>query len=763
MDFTDEQLRIVNHSHGHARVSAVAGSGKTTTMVARVGHLLNQGESPENILILMFNKSARDCFADSMQNSEIRMDSKFPEVRTFHALGNRLIDSFTRRGALPSYRLITEEYVQEKIARQVATEVYRTEENSDGYLISEEVEDFLTFIDLVKATTVPASEVFKAQGLSPRYSYFIKAFELFEKVRRQQGVRFFPDLIHEPLMAMSEDKELLDWVSNRVSHIIVDEYQDINEAQQQLLKILAGKRAQVMVVGDVDQCIYEWRGARPEYITDRFQLDFNNPENYLLSYTFRYGHTLSLAANHVIANNRKRDSKLCISHPANSYTSITCYEAERATDVVHCLKNWLAEGRHLSEAVVLVRLYAQSVAVELALLEANLPYRMVGNAQVFDCQEIMALTGYLRLVDGSLTQTESKERERIITAMLSQPHLGIKRDEMVTLVSQISIDPENAIEILKSWCDAELPPFIKKRIGETAETWQYLIRQSADIRAANLLKIIVDSLHLFEFYHKFSARSATAENRVKTCEAFIDFAAGQNLSVQGLFEKIDKLRLVDGEVATDTLLITSIHRAKGLEWPLVILPGLENGSFPLYKEQDSGLESLEDERRLFYVAITRAKEQLVCIHPLDARLKKNVKHNGRKVPDEMVRASRFLYEANIGLSCSLGEIIAEKKQRQKVVGQDVVLAKQYLEKIGKQVVLQGTSGHEEQDHYNNDKVLTIGDIQEGMRVFHPVFGSGEVGTIRDRKQGRLEVLFEEHGKTVLLAAYAKLRPDLKVN
>ena len=118
-------------------------------------------------------------------------------------------------------------------------------------------------------------------------------------------------------MAMLADDELAAWVADRVEHIIVDEYQDINEAQQQLLKILAGKRARVMVVGDVDQCIYEWRGARPEYITSRFQLDFPKPDNYQLSYTFRYGHQLSLAANHLIAGNRKRDQKLCISHETN--------------------------------------------------------------------------------------------------------------------------------------------------------------------------------------------------------------------------------------------------------------------------------------------------------------------------------------------------------------------------------------------------------------------------------------------------------------
>jgi DNA helicase-2/ATP-dependent DNA helicase PcrA len=302
MNLTDEQLRIINHSGGHARVSAVAGSGKTTTMVARVGQLLQQGVSANLVMVLMFNKSARDSFAEAMQN-RLPSAAQLPEVRTFHSLGMRLVNSFTKRGALPPYSLVTEEYIQEKLARQVANEVYRESQDNDGWLAGDEVEEFITFIDRVKSTVTGPAEVFKKLDLSTRYSYFIKAFDLFEKVRRERKIRFYADLIHEPLMAMLADSELADWVTDRVDHIIVDEYQDINEAQQQLLKILAGSRARVMVVGDVDQCIYEWRGARPEYITTRFQLDFPKPENYMLSYTFRYGHQLSLAANHLISWN----------------------------------------------------------------------------------------------------------------------------------------------------------------------------------------------------------------------------------------------------------------------------------------------------------------------------------------------------------------------------------------------------------------------------------------------------------------------------
>ncbi|MCP4338870.1 MAG: ATP-dependent helicase [Desulfobulbaceae bacterium] len=758
MNLTDEQLRIINHSGGHARVSAVAGSGKTTTMVARVGQLLQQGASANQIMVLMFNKSARDSFEQSMQNRLSSSTAQLPEVRTFHSLGMRLVKSFTKRSALPAYSLVTEDYVQEKLARQVANEVYRLEQENDGWLAGDEVEEFLAFIDRVKSTITGVAEVFKKLGLSSRYSYFIGAYKLFEKVRKQRKIRFYADLIHEPLMAMLADSELAAWVTDRVEHVIVDEYQDINEAQQQLLKILAGNRAKVMVVGDVDQCIYEWRGARPEYITTWFQKDFQKPDNYQLSYTFRYGHQLSLAANHLIAGNRKRDQKLCISHDSTEKTVITCLEEQKQHPALSILAKWRERDRSLQEAVVLVRLFAQSVPVELALLEAGIPYRLEGNAQVFDCPEVLALTGYLKLVLGTMADDDQESREQMITAMLSQPHLGIKREEMVLLVQSIAATPQAASELLRNWTGSDLPPFIRKRFEETAGNWCWLADCSSAGRADALLKRIVQKLKLYDFYHNFSARSATAENRVKTCQAFIDFAAAQNLSVGQLLEKIAEFKAAGVEPTAETLLITSVHRSKGLEWPLVILPGLAEGSFPFYRERDSGVDDLEDERRLFYVAMTRAIEQVVCIHPVDADLKRCITKCCGKIPRELVRASRFLYEANPGLSVCLGEMLAQNDLSRTVTADDTTIAKQYLDAVGAKLKLAVELKEDKVSEKPSKKILEIHEIAEGLQVWHHTFGAGTVLAVKDRKQGRLKVLFEEHGEMILLAAYAKLQP-----
>lgn len=764
MDLTDEQLRIINHRGGHARVSAVAGSGKTTTMVARVGQLLQQGVSADQIMVLMFNKSARDSFAETMQHRLASAARRLPEVRTFHSLGMRLVNSFTRRGALPGYTLVTEEFVQEKLARQVANEVYRQEQDNNGWLAGDAIEEFLTFIDRVKSTVTGAAEVFKKLDLSSRYSYFVKAYELFEKVRRERKIRFYADLIHEPLMAMLADDELAAWVTNRVGHIIVDEYQDINEAQQQLLKILAGSRAKVMVVGDVDQCIYEWRGAKPEYITTRFQIDFPQPDNYQLSFTFRYGHQLSLAANHLISGNRKRDQKLCISHQTTEKTVITCLEEQKKHPALSVLAAWREQGRSLQDAAVLVRLFAQSVPVELALLEAGIPYRLEGNAQVFDCAEVLALTGYLKLVVGSMADEALDSREKMFTAMLSQPHLGIKREDMAQLVQNIAENPDSAVAVLRNWNGSDLPPFIRKRVEETADNWRWLAGCSASGRADVLLKQIVEKFKLYDFYHNFSARSATAENRVKTCQAFIDFAAAQKLSVRQLLAKISEFQSAGDAPAAETLLLTSVHRAKGLEWPLVILPGLEEGAFPFYRERESGADDLEDERRLFYVAMTRAIEQVVCIHPVDAELKRCMVKCCGKIPQQMVRASRFLYEANPGLSVCLGEMLATDDVDRTITADDTTIARQYLQAVHAEVrLVEGKKAQKEEKAEKTGespggRILEIHEIAEGLRVWHGAFGCGTILAVKDRKQGRITVLFDKQGEMILLAAYARLRP-----
>ncbi|MEA3547264.1 MAG: ATP-dependent helicase [Thermodesulfobacteriota bacterium] len=766
MNLTTEQQDIITHSGGHAKVSAVAGSGKTTTMVSRVKYLLAQGVAANHLLILMFNKSARDSFAAKMNGILAPTGLPFPEVRTFHSLGLRLINSFTRRGALPAYTLKTEEFLIEKLAKESIRHIPGQHGGGEEWLAKENLESFLTFIDLVKSETMPAAELYDSLNLDHCFEYFIEAFNLFEKSRKAQKIRFYADLIYEPVTAMLNDKQLANWVADHVDHIIVDEYQDINEVQQQLLKFIAGKRAKVMVVGDEDQCIYEWRGAKPEYITYRFQHDFSKAKTYTLSYTFRYGHRLSLAANHLIANNKMRDRKLCLSFPTTFDSLLSCCEEKEPHPILSILKEWTDLGNKLTNGAVLVRMFAMSVPVELALLEAGIPYRLLGHENVFECREIKALIGHLKLCHGSLGDEGMETTIDTIEAMLTNPHLGLKRDKIAFLAREIARMPEQAPQRILAQVRSSLPQFIQTQLEDAAELWHEIQQLPPSSKALTIMDTVVRKSKLFSFYRKISTRSAIAENRIKTCQSFIRFAGRLDLSVGSFLEKINHLRRTDTAPEGDHLLITSIHRAKGLEWPLVVIPGLEEGAFPLLSDDSqTAFESLEDERRLFYVAMTRAIRKVVFIHPPDKRLNKHKKAGSARFPYTFIDkaplpASRFLYETNLELSDKLGLAIQQGKTSvtQTIKAKDIHMASRYLKAIDSPLKPFEKPKKKKKQQRKDVGFLRIGELAEGVMIRHHIFGTGVVTTILDRKAGKVKVLFDGRGEKVLMSEIAKLTP-----
>ncbi len=763
MQLTREQQQIVCHKLGHAKISAVAGSGKTTAMVARVHHLLARGVSLEKILVLMFNKSARDAFAAKLQAVLTKEGIPSPPVRTFHSLGLRLVKSFTERGVLPPYTLLTEEYKLEQLAREAVQGFVASSGGDDSWLAKENMEGFLTFIDLVKSDTRSPSELFEEFKLDDDLSWYVGAFSAFERLRVSAGVRFYSDLIHDPVLAMKKNRQLVEWVGNRIEHIIVDEYQDINEVQQQLLCCIAGSRAQVMVVGDVDQCIYEWRGAKPEYIVSRFNRDFSEAASYTLSYTFRYGHRLSLAANHLISNNHLRDRKLCLSHHTTPDTRVQWLPEEEPHPILTVVKSWQQEGRSLREAAVLVRLYASSVPVELALLEHDIPYRILGHESVFNCAEIKALLGYLYLCQGRLRSMQNREEAlAIIVAMLTNPHLWLKQEALSALAADILADPLQAANLIRKASVGANSAFLASRMLELADVWEKLSLLNGSTNAALLLDRAIQQTDLFAFYRRFSSRLATAENRIRTCRAFVQFARRRNQDVDSFVEDIQGLRHDD--VESDSLLITSIHRAKGLEWPLVILPGLEDGSVPYRQEDDvEGGEGIEDERRLMYVGMTRAIENLCMLYPPDSRFeRRNLAGDGHcpsSSEDGMYPASCFLYEANLQLSDQLGErLVHTEIDTPPLHARDLGMARRYLEAMNVEVQLVQAKSRPKNSRNMRKKPqwLSERELQKGRVVVHKTLGTGTVKSL-SRAQGVVTVEFLAYGVQNLVVNLAKLR------
>lgn len=691
MAFTFEQLAVIHHPGGHALVSAVAGSGKTTTMIGRIGQLLSDGVEPRRILVVMFNRIAAEDFRDrliEMLKQRGLPRAACPKVRTFHALGYRLVETFEACDLLPRRRFEEKESVLTAMAMGALNQA-RRDHQAGGYPDQEEKDDFLRFIDLVKSNVRSEIEIFEEGGFEEYHAYFVDAYRLFEEQRIGQGIRFFADLVWEPVMAMRRSGDLVAKVANLMDHIIVDEYQDINEVQQTMLRFIAGERAQVMAVGDPDQCIYEWRGARPEYITFQFEQDFPGATRYVLSQTFRYGHALSMCANHLITRNTQRDDKLCLSSETTPTTRIEILRDTPVTGdehpVVVLLKTW-GRQRPLAEAAILLRLWSLSIPVELALLEAGIPYDIEGRESLFDDRAINALIGVIRLAAGRMTEIPPANAARLIEDMLSTPHLGLKQDQVRDIAAKIASDPDKGEFVIAGATTPKMRQFLSGKINRRANLWSDLVRgQWKGLSPGQVIERYMQATDMKIDLRRSTARIEDGANKVLAAEAMLAFAQRFNGgSLSGFLDRIEQLREADSARRTgggDRVIITTMHRSKGLEWPMVIVPGLDDATFPgtaLAQPNVNPEAVIEAERRLFYVAVTRAKERLVLLAPEDARLSFQMQKGSRDVPTGHV-ASRFLFEANLRVSENAAAAL--KGDAAEVRGHDVSVVQRYFEAI----------------------------------------------------------------------------------
>ncbi len=333
MQPTDEQLAIIHHPLGqHACVLAVAGSGKTTTMVHRIKYLVEDlRQDPARIRVVMFNRLAREQFEQKLAE-EIFELGKRPKVLTFHALAFSLRADAEKSGLLPQYKQLwigDREELAIVCARRAIEGLIREDQLMDDV----DPEAALDAIGLWKASLIPPEHAGHHTNRDLELVY-----RRFEELREEARALTFDDFVPKAMMLLRDNAGFRQRFANRLDHLIVDEYQDINYGQQQLIRLLAGDRADVMVVGDDDQTIYEWRAARPHYILKGFQEDFANKPvvDYTLSHSFRFGPLIAQAAYNVVTFNQQRAAKPLVAHDAVKMTGITILmdESEQATSIL---------------------------------------------------------------------------------------------------------------------------------------------------------------------------------------------------------------------------------------------------------------------------------------------------------------------------------------------------------------------------------------------------------------------------------------------
>lgn len=716
---TPDQQQVANHGDGHARVPAVPGAGKTTTMVQLILNKLSAGVDPRRIRIVMFNRSAQEDFTAKLSKAANGQYPILPTVKTFHAMGRSLLLSFVSRGAVPALDPAPMSEIHASIAAYNVLKEFAPDH------LAADIEEkrqqwaqaFSGFIDMVKAGLKSPKAVFHDNNYDPEHAFFIEAFEQFELWRRQHGKVTFADLLYEPCQALANNAELLSSVENLIDVIIVDEFQDINEIQLFLLRCLAGRRAQLIVVGDADQCIYEFRAARPHYMTAGFGEIYDH-RTYTIGQTFRYGHRLALAANHLIANNQHREPVMCLSGPSTPETSITLHnQSSTADELADQYGELLQHGYNPQDIVVLCRAWSLSAPVELAFLKRGIHHRVQGGRPVLKQPEIEALITVLHIANGSFRSLPLSGMEARVFNLLKISLQRIKHTDLKAVALHIANASDDPIDALASACKL-LSTYQAKKLARLVETLQHAA--STD-NAGEVLERYIEGASVKLNVKGSCIDAEEGETRVETVEAFTAFVSHQNPGdLRQVTSLMDELLNQDSQHQTSSaVVITTMHRSKGLEWPVVLIPGLDDKHMPYRREGElPDPEHDESERRLLYVAMTRAKEQLHLFAPGFTN------HDGLPMSDGLAPTqipSPFLAEMHLGLSNALGGALHAKASE---VRGDIYVTPvgiQYARESGGDCRLPAPAGL---------SLLHSGKGLIGQPVAHKVHGLGKIVNVR---------------------------------
>lgn len=700
MPLSPEQERIEKHPlDQHAVVLAVPGSGKSHTLVERIGYLVEVHRvHPASIIAVMFNKSAAEELEERLSKRLGKLNS--PDSVTYHRLGTLTLKLLIKAGLAPNWTFDANPNSARNFTAEVLEEPCRANNHKYPRLVADA---FLSFVDRVKSDLETPLAVWEAGDWPNSYSWFPMWYDIYEKQRAQAKLRFFSDLIYDPLVILQKSTEARKVVADRYQHIIVDEYQDICRSQHELVRFVAGQLAKVMVVGDDDQTIYSWRGAKPSYILRDFEKDFPNAIGYRLTRTWRYGHALSCAASHLIVNNTDRADKLCISGDNAPNTKISYTEDKGNGDaVVSVIKKQLVSGRRLNDIAILIRTYSHSGIAQLSLLANSIPFRLEGgtNASVLDNPWVKMLVGWLKVAAGDIAgrpyagEPDPRSVFELRSVICVPSPVGY--DLSKRLCECVLVEPHNGqgfITFARENLKGSSGP-IHDSLAKLQGVWTAVRNLRPRINSIDpnqLLRQLFDRLDVAHQVGNYHAKQEDADDELELINAFINYASVQGGgSVASFLDHIVDLQSFSdkSKESTEAVHVTSLHRSKGLEWPCVIMIGLAQGRLPLanrmMKPGDPGWpQHLEDERRLAYVGMTRAKQQLCLIGPADPMLIKWWSAGRSGSPEDLDygggSASQFLYETNLYLSSMMPLIIYRNSRP---VATSPAIANEYLTEIG---------------------------------------------------------------------------------
>ena len=588
-----KQRDAVIHTEGPLLVLAGAGSGKTRVITHRIVHIIHHGTAPYNILAVTFtNKAAKEmrerveALIKKYPPSERAAIDSLPVVTTFHALGVRILREFHEQLGLPRHFTI---YDRADTLRAVKSAVEKA-----GYSPKEfEPKKILSKISRAKGDAITAPE-YKLSASSFPDQVAANVWEHYETILHAEHALDFDDLLIRTLGLLKNNPVVRETLQKRFKYIHVDEYQDTNAVQFSIAKILAGEKANVCVVGDIDQNIYSWRGADIKNVL-QFEREFPGAQTILLEENYRSTKTIIAASNEIIEKNKNRVAKEVFTSNEEG-EKITLYAAMTGQDEAEYIaltaKSLIEGGANPTDIAVLYRTNFQSRVLEEAFLNYQVAYQLLGT-KFYERKEIKDVLSYLRL---ALNPGSNADLVRVI----NEPPRGIGKVTMLKVVEGNRSELKGAtLEKVERFDQMMMDIADEARTKPLSETLKFIIKRtgievelkkSGTEEDLSRLENLQELVTLGRRYDEMSPEAAV--------EALIETAALQS----------DQDELKDKE-EQDAVRLMTIHSAKGLEFPYVFISGLEEGLFPHERLDDTGIDH-EEERRLFYVAITRAAKKL---------------------------------------------------------------------------------------------------------------------------------------------------------
>jgi DNA helicase-2/ATP-dependent DNA helicase PcrA len=594
-----------------ALVIAGAGSGKTRVLVHRAAWLIDvEGVSPNALLAVTFTNKAAAEMRGRIENL-LGIPVRNLWIGTFHGLAHRLLRRHWREAKLPQSFQIIDSDDQQRIIKRLL----KSMDVDDSRYTPREIQ---WFINGQKDEGIRPDNI-DDEG-DPERRQMVAFYIAYQEVCERGGLVDFAELLLRAHELWRDNPELLAHYQRRFGHLLVDEFQDTNAIQYAWLRLLAQGGAKPFCVGDDDQSIYRWRGARVEHIY-QFQKDFPGTRVIKLEQNYRSTATILNTANAVIGNNAGRMGKNLWTdgaegEPVRIYAAYN--ERDEADFIVGRLKDWIDHGNLRAEAAILYRSNAQSRVLEEGLINAGIPYRVYGGLRFFERMEIKDALAYLRLI---ANRDDDASFERVV----NKPTRGIGARTIETLRAYARA---NACSMWRA-AGALASDELSGRAGNSVKAFIHLIEKLAheteNLDLHDKVDHVIYQSGLIDFFkkEKGEAGEARIDNLMELVSAAKGFETDPANEMPPLDEFLSHAALESGEGQADAwddcVQLMTMHSAKGLEFPLVFLAGMEDGLFP-HQRSISDPQGLEEERRLCYVGITRAKQQLYITHAEQRRL-----------------------------------------------------------------------------------------------------------------------------------------------